>query len=175
MGVRRDYARHAVELDATYHITQATPIIFVFATVNHRPHHRFCRRTHSSLDVATGCSFEVCVNFVKAKELSAHSSFVGLRHFTFVRTPCSHGDHRQIIRDNAARSRTRCSSQRTVPTSCRHSLRPARPRPSRHQISTKNVQRRKRSIRTNDHPTKTTNTSTRPRTHRQAQVSPRPS
>ena len=55
----------------------------------------------------------------------------------------------------------------------RQPLRPARPCWIRHQISIKPRERSQRSSRKNDRPAKTTNTSIRPSTHRQAQLSQR--
>ena len=88
-------------------------------------------------------------------ESSEHPSFVGRRHITIVRSWCSRGDHQQIIAANADRSRTRGRPERAVPTSHWQPRRPARPCPMCHQILTKHSERRERSNRKIDRPTKT--------------------
>ncbi len=175
VGVRRDEPAAPAELDATYHIVQATPIIFFPSPSGIASTDPFRPRTHSALDVATASSFEVRGTLESPTNrprthrsldvATSRSSEVGARR----------GDHQQIIGANADRSRTRGRPQRTVPTSHRQPLRPARPCSIRHQISTKHLDRRERSNRKNDRPAKTINTSTRPRTHRQEQLSQRTS
>jgi hypothetical protein len=125
------------------------------------------------LDIATASSFAVCADFGITNKSSAHPFFVGPHRRSIVRSSRRRRCHQQSIRIDADHMRARCRSQRTVPTSHRQPLRPARPYLIRHQISTKQLERCDRSSRKNDRPAKTINTSTRPRTHRREQLSQR--